>query len=75
MNRKIITLVAAVILAVIIAYSYFGMSKSAETIKISGAFALYPMTVKWTEEYQKIHPETKIEVSAGGAGKGMTDTL
>ena len=44
-------------------------------ISISGAFALYPLTVKWAEEYQKIHPEITIDVSAGGAGKGMTDVL
>lgn len=44
-------------------------------ITISGAFALYPMMVKWAEEYQKLHPDVKIEISAGGAGKGMTDTL
>ena len=45
------------------------------TISISGAFALYPMTVKWAEEFQKIHPKVRIDVSAGGAGKGMTDAL
>lgn len=44
-------------------------------IIVSGAFALYPMMVKWAEEYNKIHPGVKIEVSAGGAGKGMTDAL
>jgi phosphate transport system substrate-binding protein len=45
------------------------------TIAISGAFALYPLMVTWAEEYQKLHPEVRIDVSAGGAGKGMTDTL
>jgi phosphate transport system substrate-binding protein len=45
------------------------------TIRVSGAFALYPMMVKWAEEYHKIHPGIKVEVSAGGAGQGMTDTL
>lgn len=44
-------------------------------ISVSGAFALYPMMVKWAEEYNKIHPNVKIEISAGGAGKGMTDAL
>jgi phosphate transport system substrate-binding protein len=44
-------------------------------ITVSGAFALYPMMVKWAEEYNKINPAVKIEVSAGGAGKGMTDAL
>jgi phosphate transport system substrate-binding protein len=31
--------------------------------------------VKWAEEFKKINPEVKIDVSAGGAGKGMTDVL
>lgn len=44
-------------------------------ITISGAFALYPMMVKWAEEYNKTNPDVKIEISAGGAGKGMMDTL
>jgi phosphate transport system substrate-binding protein len=45
------------------------------TISISGAFALYPLTAKWAEEFQKLHPKVRIDVSAGGAGKGMTDAL
>ncbi len=44
-------------------------------ISISGAFALYPITVKWAEEYMKLYPKVTINVSAGGAGKGMTDAL
>jgi phosphate transport system substrate-binding protein len=53
----------------------FRKSKLKGTISISGAFALYPMTVKWAEEFQKLHPKVRIDVSAGGAGKGMTDAL
>jgi phosphate transport system substrate-binding protein len=45
------------------------------TISISGAFALYPLAQKWAEEFQKLHPKVRIDVSAGGAGKGMTDAL
>lgn len=45
------------------------------SISISGAFALYPLAVKWAEEFQKIHPQIRIDLSAGGAGKGMTDVL
>jgi len=45
------------------------------TISISGAFALYPMTARWAEEFQKIYPDVRIDISAGGAGKGMTDAL
>ncbi len=45
------------------------------TIAISGAFALYPMMVRWGEEFQKANPKVKVDVSAGGAGKGMADAL
>ncbi|MBQ6307914.1 MAG: PstS family phosphate ABC transporter substrate-binding protein [Bacteroidales bacterium] len=44
-------------------------------ITISGAFALYPLAVKWSEEFQKLHSGVRIDLSAGGAGKGMTDVL
>lgn len=44
-------------------------------ITLSGAFALYPMAVKWAEEFKKLHPKVRIDISAGGAGKGMTDVL
>jgi phosphate transport system substrate-binding protein len=45
------------------------------TIAISGAFALYPMMTRWAEEFQKIYPDVQFDISAGGAGKGMTDAL
>jgi len=44
-------------------------------IVLSGAWALYPMTVRWAEEFQKIHPKVKFDIGAGGAGKGMADCL
>ena len=45
------------------------------TITISGAFALYPMMIRWGEEFQKVYPNIRLDISAGGAGKGMTDAL
>ena len=45
------------------------------TINMSGAFALYPLANKWAEEFQKIHPNVRFNISAGGAGKGMADAL
>jgi len=45
------------------------------SVSISGAWALYPMVLKWVEEFKKIHPGVKIDVQAGGAGKGMSDVL
>jgi len=44
-------------------------------ITVSGAFALYPMAGRWAQEYMKLYPDVKIDISAGGAGKGMTDAL
>ena len=44
-------------------------------IKVSGAWALYPMMVKWSEEFSRIHPKVRIDLSAGGAGKGIADAL
>ena len=44
-------------------------------ISITGAFALYPLAIKWKEEFIKLHPKVKIDISAGGAGKGLTDAL
>jgi phosphate transport system substrate-binding protein len=52
-----------------------GDKKSKETVTISGAFALYPMVVQWADEYQKTHKDVQFDISAGGAGKGMSDVL
>jgi len=77
MNRKFAAIAAVIIIiASIVTYNYFGSPKEETgTITVSGAWALYPMMVKWAEEFQKIHPKVRIEVSAGGAGKGMADAL
>ena len=45
------------------------------SLSVSGAFALYPLMIAWAEDYQAQHPNVRIDVSAGGAGKGMADTL
>ena len=45
------------------------------TIRVSGAWALYPMMVKWGEEFRKVNPKVRVDISAGGAGKGVADAL
>lgn len=52
-----------------------GASSKQNTITVSGAWALYPLMITWGSEYQAIHPELFIDISAGGAGKGMADAL
>lgn len=49
--------------------------KLSGSIQISGAFALYPVVIRWAEEFKKIHPNVQIDISGGGAGKGITDVL
>lgn len=44
-------------------------------LTISGAWALYPMVVRWGEEFKKLHAQVQFDISAGGAGKGMADVL
>ena len=39
-------------------------------LSLSGAWALYPMALKWVEEFQKIHPGVRIDVQAGRRGQG-----
>ncbi len=49
--------------------------QEATTIKVSGAYSLYPMMVVWAQQYHTLHPDINIDVSSGGAGKGMADAL
>ncbi len=69
------SVVALIIAGMTLSMQSCGGKKETKNITISGAFALYPLAVKWAEEYQKLHPDVHIDVSAGGAGKGMTDVL
>jgi phosphate transport system substrate-binding protein len=50
-------------------------NNSQGTIRISGAWALYPMMIRWADEYKKTHPACQIDVAAGGAGKGVAEAL
>jgi phosphate transport system substrate-binding protein len=70
LKQTLILLLAAQIL-----FSCGNGNQEQQTITISGAFALYPLAIKWGKEYEKIHPNVRIDISAGGAGKGMADVL
>ena len=45
------------------------------SLNLSGAWAIYPLAQKWAEAFQKHNPGVKINIQAGGAGKGMSDVL
>jgi phosphate transport system substrate-binding protein len=70
-----IFLLQTVILSAVLAPNSFGQAKKSGQISISGAFALYPMVIKWADEYKKINPDVRFDISAGGAGKGISDVL
>jgi len=42
---------------------------------ITGAYALYPLVKKWTDDFMRINPAVKIIVASGGTGKGVADLL
>lgn len=78
--RKHVCILSGILLVVLTgACGQASPRRSAEdtqgVITVSGAFALYPMMQRWAEEYHKIHPGVEFDISAGGAGKGMTDAL
>lgn len=71
-------LAAALAVLTIIATLPAQPARSAElsgTLSLSGAWAIYPLAVKWGEAFRKLHPKVRLDISAGGAGKGMTDAL
>jgi phosphate transport system substrate-binding protein len=70
---KIISVIAVVLIAVTSISGCIG--QESRTIEVSGANALQPMMEIWAEEYEKIHPDIKVNVNGGGAGLGMTQAL
>jgi phosphate transport system substrate-binding protein len=80
-SRKVLKLVAVMALLALLlggCGQTTGQSSEGElsgTITVSGAWALYPMMVRWGEEFHALHPDVQFDISAGGAGKGMADAL
>ncbi len=50
-----------------------GVSAQAADVKLSGAGATFPAPIyqRWISEYQKSHPEVKIDYVANGSGAGI----
>jgi len=44
-------------------------------VRISGAYALYPLLSLWVTEYQKSHPGAEFELTAKGSGVGLNDLV
>ncbi len=63
------------VMAIVISTGCDQSQKNSKQINFSGAFALYPLNLKWSEEYKKSHPDIIFNIQPGGAGKGLTDAL
>ncbi len=74
-KRYVINITALILISLTMPANAFCQITLNGRISISGSFALYPMAVKWADEFKKIHPDVRIDISAGGAGKGITDVL
>lgn len=79
MNLQKIKLTLILLISVLVsacgAAAQTGTGVQKVTLATSGAFALYPMMQRWAEEYGKVHPEVSFDITAGGAGKGISDVL
>ncbi|MEN4013823.1 MAG: substrate-binding domain-containing protein [Chloroflexota bacterium] len=73
--RHLPRLILSLFLISILLAACGGGSRADETITVSGAFALYPLMTQWAETYEQLNPGVRIDVTAGGAGKGISDTL
>ncbi len=51
--------------------------KQSKTVRVSGAWALYPLMTVWAEEYNSLHQKDGlvVKVAGGGSGKGVSDAL
>ncbi|MGE5222728.1 MAG: PstS family phosphate ABC transporter substrate-binding protein [Omnitrophica WOR_2 bacterium] len=74
-NQRPTTIVSCLLLLSFLLSGCGSQAPAGSTVTISGAFALYPMVVRWGEEFKKVHPNVEFDISAGGAGKGMSDAL
>jgi len=72
--KKIASVIAIVtIIAVGTIYWYFtaGAQKFSGTIEIDGSSTVFPITQAVAEEFQKLHPDVRVNVGVSGTGGGF----
>lgn len=75
MKKIIIFLLTITLLKLPTGIVFAQEKEPAGTLSLSGAWAIYPTAVAWAQAFQKKYPNVKIDVSAGGAGKGAADAI
>jgi phosphate transport system substrate-binding protein len=75
-HKPLLAITTLILASTLVVVGFSGCtSQQTNTIKVSGAYSLYPMMVVWAKEYEKNHANIRIDVSSGGAGKGMSDAI
>jgi len=74
--KKNVSILGILVIAAMVVFPLPGQKKEWRGgLTLSGAWALYPMAIKWGEEFSKVHPKVRVDIQAGGAGKGIADVL
>jgi phosphate transport system substrate-binding protein len=73
LSRKLFSFLLFVIFVVLNSCNH--AANNSKQINFSGAYALYPLNLKWSEGYKKFHADIIFNIQPGGAGKGLTDAL
>ncbi len=73
--KQIIAILSLLVLPVGNLIAAPAQQKLTGQLNMSGAWAIYPLAQRWGEAFQKLHHGVKLNISAGGAGKGMADVL
>jgi len=73
MKYKKIVPVVAVVAILVVAYWYYSTTgqKLSGTIEIDGSSTVFPITQAVAEEFQKSHPDVRVNVGISGTGGGF----
>jgi len=70
-NKVIIGIIAAVVVIIAAVLMFGGSTNASAKIDIVGSTSVQPVAEKLVEEYQKSHPDVKINVQGGGSSVGI----
>lgn len=75
MQKKTTILAVAIIAILVIALAYWYVSSTSQpltgTIEIDGSSTVFPITQAVAEEFQKVHPDVRVNVGVSGTGGGF----
>jgi phosphate transport system substrate-binding protein len=75
MQKKTTILAVAIIAILVIALAYWYVGSTSQpltgTIEIDGSSTVFPITQAVAEEFQKVHPDVRVNVGVSGTGGGF----